>query len=126
MASASVLVTARMLSMSSTSVRPISSSLVAIVLPLSVDALPDDGRGAAPPPRVRPQPDVVMDRATIDVYESRAADWAGLRPPRYRSRAAAFAGRCLPDLVRLDVGCGPGSYFADLGLPLAGLDGARA
>jgi TDG/mug DNA glycosylase family protein len=67
-----------------------------------------------------------VDRATIDVYEARAADWARLRPPRYAARAATFAERCLPGLVRLDAGCGPGSYFADLGRPLAGLDGAHA
>jgi TDG/mug DNA glycosylase family protein len=67
-----------------------------------------------------------MDRSTIDVYEGRAADWARLRPAQHRERAAAFARRCLPGRVRLDVGCGPGSYFADLGRPLAGLDGAHA
>ncbi len=62
----------------------------------------------------------------MDVYEDRAADWAKLRPPRHRAEAAAFSRRCLPGRVRLDVGCGPGSYFADLGRPLAGLDGAFA
>jgi double-stranded uracil-DNA glycosylase len=67
-----------------------------------------------------------MDRPTIDVYEGRAGDWARLRPPSHRSRAAAFSRRCLPNRLRLDVGCGPGSYFADLGRPLAGLDGAFA
>jgi double-stranded uracil-DNA glycosylase len=60
----------------------------------------------------------------MDVYEGRAGEWARLRPPRHRSRAAAFSHRCLTGRVRLDVGCGPGSYFADLGRPLAGLDGA--
>jgi double-stranded uracil-DNA glycosylase len=67
-----------------------------------------------------------MDRPTIDVYEGRAGDWARLRPPSHRPRAAAFSHRCLPGRIRLDVGCGPGSYFADLGRPLAGLDGAFA
>ena len=62
----------------------------------------------------------------MDVYEERAADWARQRPPQHRERAADFAERCLDSRVRLDVGCGPGSYFADLGSPLAGLDGAHA
>ncbi|HLY84757.1 MAG TPA: methyltransferase domain-containing protein [Acidimicrobiales bacterium] len=67
-----------------------------------------------------------MDRPTIDIYEGRAAEWAKLRPPRHRTATAAFSERCLPGRVRADLGCGPGSYFADLGRPLSGLDGAEA
>lgn len=68
----------------------------------------------------------VVDRATRDVYEMRAADWAKLRPPQHRSRAEAFSHRRLPGRVLGDLGCGPGSYFGDLGRPLVGLDGAMA
>jgi double-stranded uracil-DNA glycosylase len=60
------------------------------------------------------------------VYERRASEWAELRPPQHRSRAVAFGQRCLPGRVVVDVGCGPGSYFDDLGRPLTGLDGAMA
>jgi TDG/mug DNA glycosylase family protein len=67
-----------------------------------------------------------MDRATIDIYENRARDWAESRPPKHRARASAFSQRCLPHRVRVDLGCGPGSYFPDLGQPLVGLDGAQA
>jgi len=38
----------------------------------------------------------------------------------------AFAQRCLGGRVSVDLGCGPGSYFADLARPLAGLDFATA
>ncbi len=67
-----------------------------------------------------------MDPSTRQVYESGAAEWARRRPPRYRDRAAAFSARCLPGRARVDLGCGPGSYFADLGRPLVGLEGAWA
>ena len=67
-----------------------------------------------------------MDPSTRQVYENGAAEWARRRPPRYRERAAAFSTRCLPGRARVDLGCGPGSYFADLGRPLAGLEGAGA
>ncbi|HSS09453.1 MAG TPA: uracil-DNA glycosylase family protein [Acidimicrobiales bacterium] len=67
-----------------------------------------------------------MDRSTKRVYETRAAEWAERRPPSYRERAAAFSHRCLPGRPRVDLGCGPGSYFPDLGRPLVGLEGARA
>jgi double-stranded uracil-DNA glycosylase len=66
----------------------------------------------------------VVDQRTRGVYEMRASEWARLRPPQHRSRAEAFAPRCLPGRVAVDVGCGPGSYFDDLGRPLVGLDGA--
>jgi TDG/mug DNA glycosylase family protein len=38
----------------------------------------------------------------------------------------AFSARSLPGRARLDLGCGPGSYFADLGRPLVGLEAASA
>jgi TDG/mug DNA glycosylase family protein len=67
-----------------------------------------------------------MDRSTRDVYEAKAAEWAERRPPRYQERAAAFSHRCLPGRPMVDLGCGPGSYFPDLGRPLVGLEGAYA
>jgi TDG/mug DNA glycosylase family protein len=67
-----------------------------------------------------------VDGATRAVYESRAADWAERRPPRWPELATAFAGRTLAGLPVVDLGCGPGSYFASLGRPLVGLDGALA
>jgi double-stranded uracil-DNA glycosylase len=67
-----------------------------------------------------------VDRPTKDVYEMRAAEWARVRPPQHRSRAEALSRRSLPGRVLVDLGCGPGSYFDDLGRPLAGLDGAMA
>jgi TDG/mug DNA glycosylase family protein len=67
-----------------------------------------------------------VESATRAVYEARAADWARLRPPRRPERAAEFSRRRLPGLPIVDLGCGPGSYFAGLGRPLVGLDGATA
>ena len=68
----------------------------------------------------------MVERATVDVYERHAGDWQQRRPPRYRDHAHAFAARCLPELPRLDVGSGPGSYLPDLGRPLVALDAAHA
>lgn len=71
-----------------------------------------------------------MDRATLDVYEARAAEWEASRRPRATGRAAEFAtagrasagGRPLVDL-----GCGPGWSIPSLGAgPTVALDGARA
>ncbi len=76
---------------------------------------------------------------TWPAYGGRA--WSGrpersTRPERptgpsadHRARpelAVAFSRRCLPGLPIADLGCGPGSYFADLRRPLIGLDGAAA
>jgi TDG/mug DNA glycosylase family protein len=71
-----------------------------------------------------------VHRPTVAVYEDRAADYAAARPPRHRSRAQAFATAAgAGDLPLADLGCGPGTYLADLasgGRPVVGLDGARA
>jgi TDG/mug DNA glycosylase family protein len=67
-----------------------------------------------------------VDVETRAVYEARAGDWAELRPPGLVREAAAFSQRCLRGLPIVDLGCGPGSYFASLGRPLVGLDNARA
>lgn len=67
-----------------------------------------------------------MDRATVDVYEERAQEWAGRRQPVHRLRARALAGRALARLPLADLGCGPGHYLPDLGPAVLGLDAARA
>jgi double-stranded uracil-DNA glycosylase len=67
-----------------------------------------------------------MERATVEVYEREAAAWDARRPPRHRPRAAALGDRALPGMPRVDLGCGPGGYLADLGQPVVGVDAARA
>src|SRR5437762_782713 len=68
----------------------------------------------------------LMERGTVDIYERNAAAWRDRRPPRFRDDAAAFAAACAPGALRLDVGSGPGTYFADLGRPLVAIDAAFA
>jgi double-stranded uracil-DNA glycosylase len=67
-----------------------------------------------------------MERATVDVYERRAADWLARRPPRRVDAARDFAARVSPGEVRVDAGSGPGSYTARLGAPVVALDAALA
>lgn len=66
-----------------------------------------------------------MDRATVDVYESRGLDWASRRRPVRRDDARTFAKRVPHGALRIDVGCGAGRYTGDLGCPVVGLDAAR-
>jgi double-stranded uracil-DNA glycosylase len=67
-----------------------------------------------------------VDRATVDIYERRAQEWANRRTARHRERAALLAARALPALAVADLGCGPGNYLADLGPRVVGLDAAAA
>ena len=67
-----------------------------------------------------------MDHATIEVYEKRAAEWAGRRTPRHLARAERLAGRGLPGLPVADLGCGPGNYLAALGPSVVAVDAAGA
>jgi TDG/mug DNA glycosylase family protein len=70
-----------------------------------------------------------VDRATVDVYEHKAATYAARRPPKHRARAAAFAEAVPPGHPMIDMGCGPGGYLPDLlaaGAPVVALDAARA
>ncbi len=67
-----------------------------------------------------------MDRATVEVYERRAAEWADRRSPLHRERAVRLAGRVLPGLPVADLGCGPGHYLADLGPAVVAVDAAGA
>src|SRR5205823_4629287 len=87
-------------------------------------------RGSAPVVRPRPRPKRRvrrgMDRETVDVYEHGAVLYRDVRPAKWIDRAAAFAGRCPPGLVRVDLGCGPGGYLDALGEPVVALDAAAA
>ena len=67
-----------------------------------------------------------MDRATIAVYERRAAEWADRRTPMHRDRAVRLAGNALPGLAVADLGCGPGYYLDDLGPAVVAVDAAAA
>ena len=67
-----------------------------------------------------------MDRATVDVYEQRAREWAAKRAPLHHDRARRLRGRALPGLPLADLGCGPGNYLGDLGPVVVGLDAAAA
>src|SRR5687768_9883044 len=69
-----------------------------------------------------------MDRATVDVYERRAREWASKRRSPYRERAARLAGRCLPEMAVADLGCGPGNYVPELAGagPVVAVDAAGA
>ncbi len=67
-----------------------------------------------------------MDRATVDVYERRAAEWEQARSAGALDLAAAFAGRVADGLPRLDLGCGPGWHAGHLGNPVVCSDAAVA
>lgn len=67
-----------------------------------------------------------MDRATVEVYERRADEWAERRSPLHRERAVRLAARILTGLAVADLGCGPGNYLADLGPEAVGIDAAAA
>lgn len=67
-----------------------------------------------------------MDRRTVEVYESRAGEWAKRRAPTYADRAARLASQALPGRPVGDLGCGPGNYLEDLGPRTVALDAAAA
>lgn len=67
-----------------------------------------------------------MDRATVDVYEQRAREWAAKRKAVHRPRARRLTARALPDLPVGDLGCGPGHYVDDLGPAVVAVDAAAA
>jgi TDG/mug DNA glycosylase family protein len=67
-----------------------------------------------------------VDDRTVEIYEANAAEWARTRPPKLRDAAHAFAAAVPSGAVRADLGSGPGSYTADLGLPVVALDAAFA
>lgn len=61
------------------------------------------------------------DPETLAVYDAAAATYAERRRPVHPGRARAFA-TDIADGLRLDLGCGPGLWFAFLGRPLVGMD----
>jgi double-stranded uracil-DNA glycosylase len=67
-----------------------------------------------------------VDTHTAQIYERHAAEWASRRSPRWRPQAQALADAVAPGVVRVDLGCGPGQYGPDLGVPLVQLDVAFA
>lgn len=67
-----------------------------------------------------------MDDETVRIYEAGAGEWAMRRRPRLRDAAQAFAATVPAGELRVDLGCGPGSYAPDLGRPLVALDAAGA
>jgi TDG/mug DNA glycosylase family protein len=67
-----------------------------------------------------------VDRRTIEIYETQAAEWARLREAARQDEARALARRARPGGLRADLGCGPGGYLPALGHPALGLDAARA
>lgn len=66
-----------------------------------------------------------MERATVDTYEARGAEWVAGRAPVRRHEAMAFGRQVPAGEVRVDVGAGGGRYAADLGVPTVALDAAR-
>jgi TDG/mug DNA glycosylase family protein len=66
-----------------------------------------------------------MDRDTVNVYETKVAEWIEHRRRARPPSIEAFASRT-PAGVRADVGCGPGWHSADLGMPVVAFDAAPA
>jgi TDG/mug DNA glycosylase family protein len=67
-----------------------------------------------------------MHRATVDIYEREAGEWARRRAPVHRARAVRLVTRALPGRAVADLGCGPGTYLAELGPAAVGVDAADA
>jgi double-stranded uracil-DNA glycosylase len=68
-----------------------------------------------------------VDRATVTVYEERAAEWKARRAGGgHAEDAARFDEAVTHGALRIDLGCGPGFHLAALGQPVVALDAARA
>ncbi len=67
-----------------------------------------------------------MERATVGVYEERAAEWKARKGAWNQENALRLARVVAPGALRVDLGCGPGFHLAPLGDPVVGLDAARA
>ena len=68
----------------------------------------------------------MADRATVNVYENRAAEWRAERQPKSTSGIEAFAALDRPDGITADLGCGPGWHTAALPSPALAVDAARS
>jgi TDG/mug DNA glycosylase family protein len=71
-----------------------------------------------------------MERNTVDIYETQAAQWIASRAQPCRVDAAEQLQRRAhavhPDRPIADVGCGPGGHFPVLGPDVVGIDAAPA
>lgn len=67
-----------------------------------------------------------MDRATVEVYERSADEYARRRSAFWAERAEALAAALPAGSLRLDLGCGPGLYLPHLGSPVIAADAAHA
>jgi TDG/mug DNA glycosylase family protein len=67
-----------------------------------------------------------MDRDTVAVYESRAAEWRDAREARYLDRAVLLSDAVRPGGVVADLGCGAGLHLPYLPRPTVALDAAAA
>ena len=68
----------------------------------------------------------MADRATIGVYENRAADWLAERRPKSTAAVEAFAALDRPEGIIADLGCGPGWHTGALPAPTLAVDAARS
>jgi TDG/mug DNA glycosylase family protein len=65
-----------------------------------------------------------MDQETVRIYEAEADAWATRRRPKARTDIRGLVDHIAADATRVDLGCGPGLYSADLGGPTVALDAA--
>lgn len=68
----------------------------------------------------------MADRATVSVYEDRAAEWRSERQPKSTSAVEAFAALDRPHGITADLGCGPGWHTGALPSPALAIDAARS
>jgi double-stranded uracil-DNA glycosylase len=67
-----------------------------------------------------------VEEKTVSIYEQHAREWLSRRPPRRLDDADRFRETVPPGAVRVDIGCGGGSYLPPLGAPVVALDAARS
>ncbi len=68
----------------------------------------------------------MADRATVSVYEDRAAEWRAERQPKSTAAVEAFAALDRPEGITADLGCGPGWHTGVLPSPALAIDVARS
>ena len=67
-----------------------------------------------------------VERETVEVYEQQAVAWQEQRPARFVEAADSLGQAVQAGGVRVDLGCGAGSYLPYLGRPIVALDAAHA